>query len=80
MQPKRQLQCPAARWASPERGCLFDSYDAYGAHSESAQATLPEALLLRPRGPGDATLLLSCSLESAADESSHDLARSLLDL
>ena len=84
---KRQPHAPLRRWATPERGCLFDSHDAYREHSESEDPTLPEALLLRPSAPDDATLLLSCSLlqrscslQSATEESSRDLACSLLQI
>ena len=85
LQPKSQPHAPPRRWATPERGCLFDSYDAYREHSESHDPTLPEPLLLRPSSPGDAELLLSCSLlqrscsvHGAAEEPSRDLACSLL--
>ena len=83
--PKCQPHSLPRRWATPERGCLFDSYDAYREHSESHDPTLPEPLLLRPSSPGDAELLLSCSLlqrncsvHGAAEEPSRDLACSLL--
>ena len=83
--PKCQPHAPRRRWATPERGCLFDSHDAYREHSESHDPTLPEPLLLRPSSPGDAELLLSCSLlqrrcsvHGATEEPSRDLACSLL--